>query len=162
MAEYGLRERELVIVGDGPLRLELLELSRELGVASRVNFLGLRDNVQEILTEAAVSIHPAIWGEAFGLTIAEAMASGRPVIASNVGAVQELVADGVTGVLVAPSDHIALAIAIADLLEKPELRDRMGAEARSRAAEQFSMKRWVDGHVELITRSSVFTSSRNG
>lgn len=145
----------LVICGDGGQRKELEALAVQEGIADRVQFVGMRDDVHVIVSSAAIVIHPAVWGEAFGLTIAEAMAAGRPVVGSNVGAVPELIEDGVTGLLIPPSDVSALATAIARLLANPALRDRMGQQARVRVEERFAMSSWVAEHVRIVESLAV-------
>ena len=145
-----LSSERLIIVGDGPERASLETLAYRLGVGERVEFLGLRDDVHAIVGNAAVVVHPAVWGEAFGLTIAEAMAAGRPVVGCQVGAVPELIQDGETGFVVPPGDPRALVEALATLLADGDLRDRMGARARERAEEFFSMDQWVSSHVDIV------------
>lgn len=153
-AHPSLRNRQLLVCGDGPERAALERLSSDLGLDGRVRFLGLRDDVHEQLAQAAVVVHPAVWGEAFGLTIAEAMASGRPVVGCDVGAIPELIEHGVTGLLIPPGDAEALASAIAQLLEDPEARDRMGSRARERVEERFSLNDWVSTHATIIDETA--------
>jgi len=153
--EPSLSARQLLICGDGPQRGELEALAVQLGVSERIRFLGLRNDVHALVGDAAVAVHPAVWGEAFGLTIAEAMAAGRPVVGTRVGAVPELVEHGVTGLVVPPSDPAALATAISTLLADPPLRDAMGRSARRRVEERFSMDTWVDRHVRIIDQLAV-------
>lgn len=82
-----------------------------------------------------VAIVPSVWPEPFGIVIIEAMASGRPVIASNTGGISDIVEDGVSGLLVPPGDDVALGRSIERLLADPELRDRLGQSALKRAAD---------------------------
>lgn len=81
-----------------------------------------------------VAIVPSVWPEPFGLVIIEAMSSGRPVIASRVGGIPDIVLDGETGLLVPPGDPAALRLAIERLLGEPALREKMGQAAQARAA----------------------------
>jgi glycosyltransferase involved in cell wall biosynthesis len=150
-AQPDLVGERLIICGNGGQRAALEALVAREGLTDRVEFLGLRDDVHTLVSEAAVCVHPAIWGEAFGLTIAEAMAAGRPVVGCSVGAVPELIADGVTGLVVPPADPAAMAVAIARLLHQPELRDTMGRAARLRVEQQFSMQAWVETHVGIVS-----------
>jgi glycosyltransferase involved in cell wall biosynthesis len=149
-AQPALAGERLIICGDGGERSRLEALAVHEGIAARVEFLGLRDDVHRLVSEAALFVHPAVWGEAFGLTIAEAMAAGRPVVGCQVGAVPELIEDGVTGLVVPPADAAAMAAAIARLLHEPALRDTMGRAARLRVERQFSMQAWVDNHVGIV------------
>jgi glycosyltransferase involved in cell wall biosynthesis len=102
-----------------------------------VSFLGRRDDVHEIVRQAQLTVVPSVWDEAFGLAAAESMAAGVPVIASNAGALSEIVDDQVTGLLVPPGDARALAVALAALTSDPERRRAMGRRAREKAVQQF-------------------------
>ncbi len=142
------RSAVLTIVGDGPDRESLERLAVELGIERRARFLGLRDDVDELLRDSDLFVHPAVWGEAFGLTITEAMASGCPVVASNVGGIPELIEDGVTGLLVPPADQDALREAIERLIGDQDLRRRLSANARDLVMSRFSLNECVEAHVE--------------
>jgi glycosyltransferase involved in cell wall biosynthesis len=102
-----------------------------------VDFLGRRDDVQEIVRHAQLTVVPSVWDEAFGLAAAESMAAGAPVIASNVGALPEIVDDQVTGLLIPPGDAQALAAALASLTSDQERRRAMGRRAREKAEQRF-------------------------
>jgi colanic acid/amylovoran biosynthesis glycosyltransferase len=117
----------LVVVGDGPLRNR---------VAGARGFVA-HDELLRLYDRAAVVAVPS-HREGFGVVCAEAMAHGRPVVASAVGGLLDLVVDGETGILVSPGDAAALRAALERLLADRELRRRMGAAARARAAERFS------------------------
>lgn len=122
----------LVIVGDGPDRLELEALAAELGVAPRVRFEGWSDRPRDHLTAFDIFALPSRF-EGFPLAILEAMLAGLPVVATRVGSVAEAVADGETGTLVAPEDVTGLTEALAPLITDAELRAAMGARGRERA-----------------------------
>lgn len=143
-----LPEARLLVVGDGPELGRLQELASSRGIESRVNFLGLRDDVHTLLQGAHVFVHPCIWEEAFGLTLAEALATGCPVVASRLGATSEIVTDGVTGLLVPPGDVNALAAAVAFLLRDSVFREQLGARASRSAAERFSLAASARGHMD--------------
>jgi glycosyltransferase involved in cell wall biosynthesis len=119
----------LVIAGDGPLR------ERVPGARGFVP----HDELQRLYDRAAVVVCPSR-REGFGVACLEAMAHGRPVVATRVGGLRDLVVDGETGLLVPPRDVEALRAALERLLADPELRRRLGAAGRTRAAERFS---WV-------------------
>ncbi|MGV3711039.1 MAG: glycosyltransferase family 4 protein [Gemmatimonas sp.] len=128
----------LRLIGDGPNRQEYESLAEALGIAHRVDFLGLRDRkyVGEALRGCALFVLPSRSNsESFGIAVAEAMALDRPVIGSNVGGLPELIEDGVTGLLVPQGDVRALAAAITRLLDDPEERQRMGKAAGQRVRE---------------------------
>jgi glycosyltransferase involved in cell wall biosynthesis len=97
-----------------------------------------------------VFVMPSIW-EGFGLVLLEAMAAGRPIVASRVATIPEVVADGETGLLVPAGDPLALADALAQLAEDPDRAARMGEAGRERLRRQFSVEKMV-GDTELLYR----------
>jgi glycosyltransferase involved in cell wall biosynthesis len=105
----------LLIVGEGGRREELEAEVARLGIAHRVVFTGRRDDMPAVTAALDVAVLPS-YREAQGLTVLEAMALSRPVVASNVGGIPEMIEDGVTGILVPPRDPDALAAAIVRLL----------------------------------------------
>jgi glycosyltransferase involved in cell wall biosynthesis len=92
------------------------------------------DDVVNAWTHCAVAVVPSVWPEPFGLVAMEAMAAARPVIASAIGGLADIVEDGVTGVLVQPGDPLALRASILQLLADPRRREAMGLAGRERAA----------------------------
>jgi hypothetical protein len=118
------------------------EFVRTPQVRKAVRFTGyVNDNeLPDFYASCDVFCYPSLW-EGFGLTPAEAQATGKPVVAFKTCALPEVVQDGVTGLLVPPRDSIALAEAVARLLRDTELRRKMGQEARSRAERTFSWER---------------------
>ena len=138
---------QLVIVGEGPAREGLTQLSERLGLADRVIFAGSRRDVAAILPLLDLFVCPSLY-EGFGIAIVEAMMAGRPVVASSVGGITEIVRSGDTGLLVPPGDPAALAGAIQDLLRQPELAARLGREGK-RAATEFSVDTMVERHQAL-------------
>lgn len=124
----------LDLAGDGPERAQLEQLAAELGLTDRVRFLGFvpHDSVPDLLHEADVLVLPSEYEE-LGTAIVEAMYSGLPVVATRTGGVPELVAHGVNGLLVPPSDAIALAGALRRMLADRDLARRFGERGRARA-----------------------------
>jgi glycosyltransferase involved in cell wall biosynthesis len=141
---------ECVIVGDGSKAGEFKALATSLKLDSRVRFLGLRDDVPDILHDADVLVHPAVWHEAFGLTIAEGMASGCAVVASRVGGIPEIIDDRRSGLLVTPGDSAALAKALDELAASPDLLNELGQRARRTVEARFSMRRCVAEHLDCM------------
>ena len=131
-----------VLVGSGPDEARLRTMCGDLGIADRVWFTGERGDVENLyhLFDILVSTSRS---EGFGLTLAEAMAARRPVIATRAGGTEEVVDDGKTGILLPQDDHIALASAIMRLLRNPELRAMMGEAGRARVMERFSLTGYV-------------------
>jgi len=135
-------EAAAVLVGEdlersGEYRRELEELGHRLGVAERVVFAGRRDDVPGLLAGCDVVCLPST-AEGLPLVLLEAMGQGKPIVASAVGGVPELVLDGETGVLVPPGDARALAAALHRVLDEPELARRLGEAGRRRVAERFA------------------------
>jgi glycosyltransferase involved in cell wall biosynthesis len=145
------RSFEAVFVGDGPDRPAVEEEVRRLGLESVVELLGERDDVPELLATADVFVLSS-HSEGLPLSILEAMATGLPVVASNVGGVSEVVVEGDTGLLVPPGDAQSLAAAIERLLEDPVLRRRLGEAGRIRAAEHFDLAAVHEAHLDLYRR----------
>ena len=112
------------------------------------------------------AVVPSVWPEPFGLVAAEAMAAGRPVVASAVGGLAEVIVDGVTGILVPPGDAVALRSAIQRLLANPTLRARMGGEGRNRAAEYsttVAVTKWERVYREVIAhRTGIPNGTKSG
>jgi glycosyltransferase involved in cell wall biosynthesis len=123
-------------------RQSLERLATDLGVRERVRFLGWRDDVREVLWAADVLVLPSL-AEGLPLVVLEAMACGRPVIATSVNGVPEAVVDGVSGLLIPPGDAAGLATSIERLLLDPELAREMGVRGRLRVEEQFSLGRFL-------------------
>ncbi len=128
----------LRIAGDGPLRGELEAMRVAYGLADRVEMLGEREDVADLMASAHAVVLPSL-REGLSNVILEAMMAGRAVVASNVGGNPELVEHGVTGTLFANDEDEALADAIATLAANPRTRERMGQTARRRAVDRYSI-----------------------
>jgi glycosyltransferase involved in cell wall biosynthesis len=124
----------LVVVGIGPLVSELRGLAAELGIADRVVFAGSRDDVFDLLPAFDVFALSSRY-EGLPIALLEAMASGVPPVATSVGGIPEVIADGRDGLLVPPGDPAALAAALDKLLADAGLRADLGGRARARAAD---------------------------
>jgi glycosyltransferase involved in cell wall biosynthesis len=134
----------LVIVGEGERRTALMELARRQGLADRVVFAGYRPDALQYIRCCGIYVHPSMW-EGFGLVLLEAMAAARPVVASRVSAIPEVVAHGVSGLLVPPRDPEALAAALTTLLRDPAAAVRFGRAGAERVAREFSVDAMVRG-----------------
>lgn len=145
----GFPEVALTVVGDGPERPALERISRERGLENRIRFPGRVPEIPPYLDAATIVLMPSRWEETFGLVALEAALMARPVIASRVGALPEVVADGETGIVVEPEDAGAVAEAVERLLYEPERTRRMGRAARRRALEMFGLDRSVDEYEAL-------------
>jgi glycosyltransferase involved in cell wall biosynthesis len=134
----GPRGLRLLLVGDGPLRPQLEALARSLGLEDRVAFLGSREraDVARLLQDCTLLVLPSR-SEPFGIVVAEALACRKPVVASAVGGIPEIIESGRTGVLVEPDDPDALAEALARVLESEALRESIAEAGHRRVRDQF-------------------------
>lgn len=148
-------EARILLIGDGPLRGELEALAKELHVKEEVLFLGSRQEIPELLALMDLAVLPSL-EEGFPNAVLEAMAAGKPVVATKVGGIPEAVVHGETGLLVPPKDPEALAQAITSLLSDPELARKMGHAGRERVNKAFGLDRMIremEGlYEELIAR----------
>jgi len=135
-------EVTLEIAGRGPLGPALQAYAAELGIADAVRFLGFVSDVERAIEESAIVVVPSI-GEGFGMVALEAMERARPVLASSVGGLPEIVGDGETGLVVPPADAEALAEAIVALAGDLPKAAAMGAAGRERALTEFTPERCV-------------------
>jgi glycosyltransferase involved in cell wall biosynthesis len=144
-------EADLVVAGDGPEQHALTERASERGIEERVRFLGAVDatRMASLHRGAAVVAVPSRW-EGLPLVCLEAMASGRPVVASAVDGIPDAVLDGTTGLLVAPDDPGALAQALDALLRDAARADALGAAGRTRARTTFAWPLIARGYVDLL------------
>jgi glycosyltransferase involved in cell wall biosynthesis len=135
----------LLVAGRGPLRGEL-EREAERLTPGAVTFVGFVADVRAFMNACDVIAFPTqpALGEGFGLAALEAMASGRPVVATNVASLPELVISGDNGFLVDPRSADELAAALARLAADPDLRQRLGARGKERAHASFSLERMVE------------------
>jgi glycosyltransferase involved in cell wall biosynthesis len=137
------KDVEFIVIGldmqePGCTQRELMEIAGQLSVADRISFLGLRNDVAELMKIIDVGVLPSL-SEGFSNVILEFMACGKPVVASDVGGNRESVAHGESGYLVPPGDSVGLSEAILRLLERQEERKKFGAAGRKRVEECFSL-----------------------
>lgn len=119
---------------------ELKELAEDLRIADRVIFTGFRTDIPDVMASLDILVS-ASWAEPFGRVIIEAMAAGKPVIATMAGGAPEIVQDGITGILVPPRDPQAIARAALHILQDDEIRQKMGRAGQKRAQKHFSLDR---------------------
>ncbi|HEY5312282.1 MAG TPA: glycosyltransferase [Pirellulales bacterium] len=144
-------EARFLVIGDGPRRGELQRLAAELGLEHSVLFLGTRADVPQILSLASVLVLSSHM-EASPVSILEALACAKPVVATRVGSIPESVEHGGCGYLVTPGDEAELAARVDQLLGQPELAGRMGQTGRERVVRHASLERMVEGYQDLIER----------
>jgi glycosyltransferase involved in cell wall biosynthesis len=141
----------VVLAGDGPIRREVERRVRQEGVAERFAFLGYRDDAADWLNLCDVLVLPSTGSEDMPLVVLDAMALGKPVVASRFGGIAEEVVDGSTGLLVPPGDAGALAAAL-DELRDAARRRRLGEAGRRRFEELFSADRMAERYGALYER----------
>ncbi len=137
----------LVVAGDGAERAALAVLAESLHISDRVRLLGAHPDPWSLYAAADVVVLPSIGHEDFPIVILEAMAAGRPVVATRVAGVPDQVVDGVTGYVVEPRDPGALAVAITEILGTTGRGEQMGVAGRQRYEEHFAPEQVVDSYV---------------
>jgi glycosyltransferase involved in cell wall biosynthesis len=135
-------ETSLVFVGKGDLDLDLRAQALQVSANGRVKFLGWREDIDEIMPVFDMLVLPSL-NEGMGRVLVEAMAAGKPVVASRVGGIPDLVQHGETGYLVPPADEKALADSIKKLLDDPGKAWEMGQQGKERC-QQFSLEAMIE------------------
>jgi sugar transferase (PEP-CTERM/EpsH1 system associated) len=158
---HEIPQAHLVLVGDGPLLDELVQLANDYDIMNRIHFLGARKDVPEILRALDIYVLSSE-SEGMSNTILEAMACGRAVVATAVGGNPELVVDGETGLLVPPNDPQAMAAAITKLLHAPERCQQMGRLGRRRVEEKFSLEVMVRNYANVYLETFARRFKWNG
>ena len=128
----------LLVIGDGPERQALNRLGHSLGISQDVHFMGIRQDVREILAEADVLVHASL-AETCTYAITESMAAGIPAVVTDAGAAREQIEDGRSGFVVGKDDLESFVSRLGRLLGDPALRQSMGAVARERWARHFCL-----------------------
>jgi glycosyltransferase involved in cell wall biosynthesis len=148
------RELELLIVGDGPEMANLRRLCEELNVQEVVHFAGYVPPEETVKYYHQISIFAALSRlESFGVAVLEASACGRPIVASNIGGLREVVVPGVTGLLVPPDSPREAAEAIERLIENPTLRSELGLNGRRWVEEKYDWKKNVREMMEVYEKA---------
>jgi glycosyltransferase involved in cell wall biosynthesis len=150
---------EFVFIGDGPERASLEHATASLGLSSNVRFAGQKSDMPAVYAGIDILVLPSI-NEGMPMTLIEALAAGRPVVATAVGDVPKLIRDGETGFLVEPRNSDALSSAIAKLLCDPPLCLRFAEEGRRRVLAHFSARAMADEYRELYSKVLAMASSR--
>jgi glycosyltransferase involved in cell wall biosynthesis len=156
----------MLIAGDGPLRRSLEATAHRVANGS-IHFAGevLRDRMRDLYRAASAVLVPSVTSsgvqDATSIAALEAMACGRPVIASNIGGLPEAIADGRDGLLVPEQSPEAIANAATTLLADDAMARRLGAEARRRVAREFSVARWAE-RVSRVYALAIDSAGRGG
>jgi len=149
----------LLLVGSGEEEPALRAQVARLGLTGSVVSAGMRSDVPEVLRGSDLVVLPSIYGENLPTVLMEAGGCGRPVVASDVGGISDIVADGETGLLVPPGDSPGIAAAILRLLTDPDLRDRMGQAGRRRMERLFDARLWARS-LHAVYQKAIDTSGR--
>jgi len=137
-----------LLAGDGPLRAELEAQAREAGLGDRFTFLGYRSDIPQLVSCFDLYVLSSLW-EGLPLCLIEALAIGKPIVATRVGGNPELVQEGVNGYIVPPRDPAALAERVLQLYRDDALRRRMGEANVKRFQEEFSLETMIRQYTEL-------------
>ena len=138
-------QAHLVIVGDGQLRPELQAYADSLDVSHAVTWTGFRRDIPRLLAAMDLYIQPSA-NEGLPLSILEAMAAGKAVIATDVGGAQEVLTHQKTGILIPPGSSLAIGAAVVDLLNHPDKRAALAQAAREHVVQEFGVQRMVEGY----------------
>jgi glycosyltransferase involved in cell wall biosynthesis len=153
-----MKDAFLVIVGEGDLYDKLVRIANRNGLSDSVLFTGFQLDVSEIIATFDVAVLPSFF-EGMGRVLLESMAMGKPVVASRVGGIPDLVENGVNGLLVTPGDTQELADALQKILNDKKLAQRLGKEGQKRVKEQFSADVMVQSiekvYREFLTKKGI-------
>jgi len=142
----------LLVIGRGELEFALKERAEQLAIGAHIHFLGMRQDVPRLLSVLDAFVLPSL-SEGLSLALLEAMASGKPVVATRVGGNPELIDHGRTGFLVQPEDAKDLAANLVKLLSDPGMMQEFGRQGAERVRQHFSMGQMVDRYRDLYARS---------
>ncbi len=151
----------LLIASDGPERNKLERLTAELQLDGRVHFLGYHKDISDVYRSSDI-VALASRGDAFGLALAEAGLFGLPVVSTRVGGIPEVIADGMTGILVPPDDPDALAAALAQVIKDTGYRHALGKAAKARVERLFGTPRMIAEFQDCYDRLARFDRNRLG
>lgn len=146
-------DARLLLVGTGEEEPALRAEVDALGLGSRVVFAGMRSDIPAVLRGSDVALLPSVYGENLPTVLMEAGACARPVVASDVGGIRDIVADGETGLLVEPGDSAGLAAALTRLLDDPGWAGQLGGQGRRRVEQLFDARIWADHLRTLYERA---------
>ena len=142
-----------LFAGRGTAEEALKRAAADLEISEKVAFLGFREDVPQITAALDLSVLPSVDCDASSAVLKEAMAVGRPVVATSIGGAGEIIQDGETGLLVPPADPEALAQAMAAILRRPDHGLSMGARGRERVLSLFTRDRLVEGTLDAYRKA---------
>ena len=151
----------LAIAGEGEQRAKLESLAQKLEAANHITFLGVRNDIPDLLSAADSILIPSL-NEGFPRLAIEAMAAGKPIIATNVGGTPEAIDDGVTGILVPAKEIDAMADAVLRLADDPDWQAKLGEAGRKKATANYSVHSYVSRLIDIYTKYSTHPASVEG
>lgn len=143
---------QVKVAGDGSQRILLEQLTKQYGLTNRIEFLGMRHDIQELMQQSDCLLVPSRW-EGLPIAILEAMANGLPVIASRVGGIPEVIQDDVNGMLVPAEDVQSLRSQLEEIIRNPGRLATMGDSARETAIKNYSIEVTAQRHHTIYDRS---------
>lgn len=152
--QQSARPVKLLLAGTGPFEQEYRSQIRELGIEEQITLLGFRRDVPDLMAATDVVVLASV-AEAFGLVLTEALYLGKPVIATTVGGIPEIIHDGEDGLLVQPASPEALAGAIIHLMQDENLRSRMTVAGRNKVLGQFSFEQMMRHYEQVYQELTV-------
>jgi glycosyltransferase involved in cell wall biosynthesis len=157
--KLGYADIKWLIVGDGPIRKKLEELTQEFNLKDTVIFTGLRNDVSELLNNSDIFVLPSL-KEGLPLAVIEAMSTGLPVVATSVGGVTEIIEDEKTGLLIPPGNPDAISSAVMILLKDIKKREYIGRHGRKSVIENFASDKMV-AKVEQLYSDCIIEKDTN-
>ncbi len=142
----------ILFIGDGGLRGDLKRQTEEQKLVNHIQFLGTRQDIPDLLAASDLFVLPSLW-EGLPMALVEAMASGLPIVATDVSGSRQAIQSGETGILVPPGDADELVEAITNLLTNPDIGTKMGVAARLSAEQEFSSRKQALDHIALYQQS---------
>jgi glycosyltransferase involved in cell wall biosynthesis len=140
---------KLLIVGKGELEKFIIEFINENNLQKKILLGGFREDIPDIMRTIDVLLLPSLW-EGFGIVLIEAMASGKPCVATDISSIPEIISDGLNGFLVPPENSEGLAKALINLISNKELAEKFEKEGLQIVNERFTMKRMADEYEKLF------------
>lgn len=134
---------KLIVVGDGPLKMELIQLIQYLEIVENVEFIGIIEDVQPIIARSDILVLPSIKREGMPIVVLEAMCHAKPVIGTRIGGIPELIEDGVNGFLIEPKDSTDLSERILMLVNHKLIREQMGMAGRQIFLNKYTSEKMI-------------------
>jgi len=137
-----------IIVGDGPLKASLIKEAEQLGISGNVIFMGRREDIPEVLSSLDIFMMPSLT-EGQPLALLEAMAAGKPIIASGVGDIPKILKDGQLGIITPPADSIRLVEAVQHYISHPDNAKKMSKDAKEEVVNYYSSERMAQEYGKI-------------